>query len=129
MGFLEGLLVTNTKMEVKSYQGNVGKALMRAGYERYGTTGRQVRWSLPKIYKKRNKHITQEPIKEENIRRGIESKVEEPIDDENKPIDEDSEVDSSNDENDVIYESQGNESEDESNDEDVNDKDDDGSIE
>jgi len=36
------------KMELKSYQGNIGKALVRAGYERYGTTGRQVKWGLPK---------------------------------------------------------------------------------
>merc|ERR1711862_32212 len=36
-----------TKMELKSFQGSIGKALVRAGYERYGATGRQVRWKLP----------------------------------------------------------------------------------
>merc|ERR1719410_3144495 len=33
-----------SKMELKSYQGNIGKALVKAGYARFGSTGRQVRW-------------------------------------------------------------------------------------
>ena len=37
-----------TKLEYKSYQSSVGKALNKAGYERTGTTGRHVRWILPK---------------------------------------------------------------------------------
>lgn len=37
-----------SKMEFKSYQGCIGKALHKAGFERTGTTGRHVRWILPK---------------------------------------------------------------------------------
>lgn len=35
------------KMELKSYQSNISKALVKAGYMRTGTTGRHVRWTLP----------------------------------------------------------------------------------
>ena len=37
-----------TKMEVKSYEGNIGKALNKNGYTRCGNTGRGVRWEIPK---------------------------------------------------------------------------------
>jgi hypothetical protein len=36
-----------SRMEFKSYQSSIGKALNRAGFERTGTTGRHVRWILP----------------------------------------------------------------------------------
>jgi len=35
------------KLEVKSYQSNISKALMKEGYTRIGTTGRHVKWTLP----------------------------------------------------------------------------------
>lgn len=37
------------KMELKSLQSNVSKALVKAGYVRTGTTGRHVKWILPKM--------------------------------------------------------------------------------
>jgi len=36
-----------SKMEIKSYQSSIGKALLKAGFVRTGTTGRHVRWTLP----------------------------------------------------------------------------------
>ena len=38
----------SSKMEFKSFQSSIGKALAKAGFERTGTTGRYVRWILPK---------------------------------------------------------------------------------
>lgn len=37
-----------SKLEEKSYHSNISKAIIRAGYQRTGTTGRHVRWALPK---------------------------------------------------------------------------------
>jgi len=36
-----------TKLEMKSYQQNLSKALVKGGYTRLGTTGRHVKWLLP----------------------------------------------------------------------------------
>jgi len=38
-----------TKMELKTYQANLSKALVKAGYKRVGTTGRHVKWLIPGI--------------------------------------------------------------------------------
>jgi len=43
-----------TKMELKTYQSNLSKALVKAGYERVGTTGRHVKWLIPGIDYERN---------------------------------------------------------------------------
>uniref|UniRef100_A0A7S4IX46 HMG box domain-containing protein n=1 Tax=Odontella aurita TaxID=265563 RepID=A0A7S4IX46_9STRA len=37
-----------SKLEEKSYHSNISKAIIRSGYQRTGTTGRHVRWALPK---------------------------------------------------------------------------------
>mmetsp|Transcript_23003 Transcript_23003/g.34273 ORF Transcript_23003/g.34273 Transcript_23003/m.34273 type:complete len:540 (-) Transcript_23003:52-1671(-) len=36
-----------TKLEMKSYQANLSKAMIKAGFTRIGTTGRHVKWLLP----------------------------------------------------------------------------------
>ena len=38
-----------TKLEMKTYQSNLSKALMKAGFTRVGTTGRHVKWRFPKV--------------------------------------------------------------------------------
>ena len=38
-----------TKLETKSYQANLSKALIKAGFTRIGTTGRHVKWLLPPV--------------------------------------------------------------------------------
>ena len=38
-----------TKLEMKSYQANLSKALIKAGFTRIGTTGRHVKWVLPPV--------------------------------------------------------------------------------
>ena len=52
-----------TKMELKSYQSNIGKALTKRGYIRTGTTGRHVRWTLPDYI---NPEITSKNHKEDD---------------------------------------------------------------
>lgn len=37
-----------TKLEIKSYQASITKALIRAEFERTGTSGRYIKWLLPK---------------------------------------------------------------------------------
>ena len=36
-----------TTLEMKSYQSNLSKALIKAGFTRLGTTGRHVKWLFP----------------------------------------------------------------------------------
>jgi len=49
-----------TKLETKSYQANLSKALIKAGFTRIGTTGRHVKWTLPAVpTKSRTKRVEQ----------------------------------------------------------------------
>ncbi len=40
-----------TKLEVKSYQQNLSRALIKGGFVRLGTTGRHIKWLLPELKK------------------------------------------------------------------------------
>lgn len=44
-----------SRIEIKSYQSNIGKSLIRAGYTRAGSIGRHSKWSLPKNLAPRSK--------------------------------------------------------------------------
>ena len=59
-----------TKLETKSYQASITKALMKAGFERTGTSGRYIKWILPDIVlgeSRDNKNEEQEESEDENV--------------------------------------------------------------
>jgi hypothetical protein len=67
-----------TKLEIKSYQASITKALIRAEFERTGTSGRYIKWLLPKSLLKE----TQDKQEEEEVEESDKEEVEESGDEE-----------------------------------------------
>lgn len=69
-----GPYVTNllTKVEIKSYQQNLSKAMIKRGYERIGNAGRHIKWILPKRTKIEEELSLLNPEKKEKAQKNDE---------------------------------------------------------
>eukprot|EP00978_Attheya_sp_CCMP212_P021793 scaffold64079_cov54-Attheya_sp.AAC.1 len=81
------------KMEYKSYQASISKALLKAGFTRRGTTGRHVKWNLPpSAVDKQEEENESNSSQEEEPEEG-EEKIDDKDDEHKKDEDDESESD------------------------------------
>jgi hypothetical protein len=87
--YAEWTVHMNEKMEYKSYQASISKALLKAGFTRRGTTGRHVKWTLPPYTVEKQEEENEPNSSQEEEPEDVE-KIDDTVDDDKKDEDDES---------------------------------------